>query len=1248
MSYSDRPPGDEAHTRLRNVVADAYKQVGVSRARIEAGLLSVADIASLADALESPEKILVVGGGVGFPALVLAMLFPEARITCVDPDLALQEPELAEAARRLEGAGPATSRVLAAAAARLLRVDGRITFVAGGFSEPDTSRSVLGGEKTRTRVVGPEVLARLQPVDLAYISGLSSPEARASDIRLAASALAPGGVIVSADAVGPAGATVRAGVFEFLRYFPDFTFLHARHASDGETLGMLKRRSAGWGGGYTPPGPSRAADYAPGFRETIADLVGLTYGARPVLEVAIGEPVLGAAGRLRGLYSRTLRLTSTDWSTHFFDPVIDQIVTSLDHTPDTVLFSSDLLDFAPDEFVGRLFARLEDRKTPALFFATPPGERAVAGPMSRPVARIIDLAAGQGLAAYAPASLEFERARHEGGARTGGFGATSRCANFLLLGPEGGFRDARNRRVTELATGPASVREQVELQRIHTESSLGERVVRSSLEREDAERERNAILSEVMNLRTSSIEEKRELERALDIAREEAARLRADLGASQASIQNAESETAALRLRFEQLERQQRDAEALSHAERSRLENDLRDERGREESLRRALQQSQADAALAQDEVARLKAELEAAQAERDAASKRATETADRFEQMRSEMEGRALAAEAAKEEVELELGARLRSAEGALADARTLADAPAPAVDPAVLARIEERLETINRQQYDESAMRGRIEADQRDLADLRERSNRLSQMLEAREKEAEDLKKRLSNDSMELIAAACRESDARVGLEGVAAHISLMQRALQRFRETPDAFSSEAIPYGSHMAGHNELPGSIDVAVRRLHGEAADLSQEMARELERLSMQIRSDGAVRAERERIAAAAHRDALEEMRSEWLAYRDFDMSDRAQVNEAVERFDALLDALEARVLENATEADRLAMDEMRDRMADEETISGRVLLQENRLAHLIHAMDAMEGVHHYIEGADDAGRHGADGETVTEVEVETVVVETTTAVETELDDATAGAGDDDLDADEDFDEVIGEGFDESGHAGDAQVEPEAALAEEVALVEEFGGEEAAEHPDDEAESVAEERPDLDEPAGAAEVRYLDARHDVQSNEADEVDDDHDPTPKGGFLIGLRGRIQTFPETSRLLRLQTQLRAQFAPRGIDPRVFDPDFYVETGGYAPYQEPLHHYLHVGEARGRWPLAGFDPEYYAGRAGNLTEWRGSLLRHFLEIGVHKGVPPSHVLANISGEARAARLTPLEFFFIWERAARKQRHGG
>jgi hypothetical protein len=52
--------------------------------------------------------------------------------------------------------------------------------------------------------------------------------------------------------------------------------------------------------------------------------------------------------------------------------------------------------------------------------------------------------------------------------------------------------------------------------------------------------------------------------------------------------------------------------------------------------------------------------------------------------------------------------------------------------------------------------------------------------------------------------------------------------------------------------------------------------------------------------------------------------------------------------------------------------------------------------------------------------------------------------------------------------------------------------------------------------------------------------------------------------------------------------------------------------------------------------------ADWKGSLLLHFLEEGARKGLSPSAALHPISALARESGVSPLEYFFLAQKAGR------
>src|SRR5579871_6817975 len=287
-----------------------------------------------------PMRILDVGGGAGGMALMLALAFPHAHIIAIDPD---------ERIETAPGAGMAsiswTALSLAQAAAQRLGVGARTSFSPGAFA----AAPARPGQAPKSRAVGQEICARESDFDLILLDGPPDAEARAADLRLAASALAPQGFIAVKRVIGADAALVRAGVFEFLRYNPSFNYLHSSLSEGQAKLGLLRHRGAGWFPGFETPRPARPEDLSPSVRDALVGQIGLIAGERPVLEASVGAAILQSGFRGGRGVARSLRLSINDATARFFDPVIDQIFAALDQAPGSILVSSDLADFASDE-----------------------------------------------------------------------------------------------------------------------------------------------------------------------------------------------------------------------------------------------------------------------------------------------------------------------------------------------------------------------------------------------------------------------------------------------------------------------------------------------------------------------------------------------------------------------------------------------------------------------------------------------------------------------------------------------------------------------------------------------------------------------------------------------------------------------------------------------------------------------------------------------------------------------------------
>ncbi len=1215
---------------IRGQVADAYAGPDDGRDAFLASLIGDADLDALIAAAPRVRRIVDVGCGSGARTLQLALAFPESTIAGVDP--------------RLEEEDASGAAALARSAARALGLTDRVTFIAAGFAETETSRVPLSADRRKARVAGPEIAETHGPFDLAFIGGLSTAEARAADIRLAASALTQDGVIACDRVIGPAGASVRAGVFEFLRYYPDFRFAHPPLMLEDRSIGVLTRR----GGAKLNGGWTAAVEDAPAaLQSRLAEMAAQTFGNKPILEVTATSPMLGAAMRGRGLSNRSLRLTTAQWDTHFFEPVIDQITNALDHAQGSMLFSADLLDFAPDEFLGRLFARLADSRTPALFLATPPGEAGAAGPHARPVARILDLAAGQGLTAYAPAGLEFERARHgwSAGDAASARPAASRHASLLLFAPAGGFRDGRGRQAAELTPAMASLREQVELQRVHAEAVLRRGAALKAAEANQARAERERLSRDLAEAAEDAASYRERTQRSVAALELEAARLReelAEVDSARASAAAKSAEEMSAVISAVRAEHGQRlaDAVAAHEAQSGELKAEialLMEQLTELETARVADREAQAvvSAKLAETEGllaswddragkanASLLAELDAAR-ERERA---------RGQDWRNE------------KELHLKEIESLRSAERAL---RSDLDGKRREADEArtrssrLDGQLLERQCEIDRLKSEAAAAAvaakasaARIAGLEKDLADSRR----------ALETGTAQLKAELSDKGLELVNAACREADAQVRLDGVSAHIRMAQLSLEAFRANPEAFHRNELAYTPPPPGDARV--DLLTLATELHGRAADLSTDMARTFEEAAADWRVADEVHAQALETTRASHEHAME-----------------LTLDEAVRhaaRLEAMLAAAtshaagirrraggEARPVADGDPADALMTElgALEDHLAHESAVREADLLTAAAVqpAAAEAALVVTEAV-----TAEAPAPEFVEPEPVAAQPVEPeAIAGSGSATEAEAVDT----GPDTTDA-----EMFEDATPETSVAP-APAPPRLHVPEPPRPVIEYAGSRmqvrsarilrAVEPETSTTQAVASQQDPNPAPDSKATIAEAEAAASAEALALAEVSYER-PERDEPVIRSLAGRTRSaarrlwhwaraYPETTEIVKLQRQLSRNLTPHGVTPKIFDAKRYVAQAGIPEDMSPLTHYILYGEQEGKSPLAGFDPYYYSAALPPGTVYRGTALRHFLTTGLALGYSPSEELDPLPQIAAGAGMRPLEFYFRW-----------
>ncbi len=445
--------GDLDIARLHEQVLSTYEQLGYPRHVVGSWAISENDVDDLVRlAVEADaRKILEVGTFVGVSTLLLALACPSARIVTVDPGFPL-EVEMSAARSDIAGvnAGATTTEVAQLAAEKLGVLD-RIRFVEGGFAVGETFSSVLEKDGATIAVVGPQICEEEGPFDFAFIDGLHAAKAVEADIALAASAMIAGAPIVLHDCIGFWGANVRSGVFEFLRAHPEYAFTHPRYSLIYKSVGVLRRRDQV--GANAARAAFRPEDLSEPLVQALARVTQDLVGRRPVVELSYG------ASLLAGAYAGTEGYqwaAAEEWA-----GLLERI------NAGSAVFSAELADFAPAPLLADVLRASLKLGAPVVMASTPPGEDGVAGPYSRPVAALIDLAEGLGGAVYAHPAMELESERYALLPEPRALGTTSLFATVVVVAAPGGFLDGRGQALVRLAPDPASEREQLELQRTH-------------------------------------------------------------------------------------------------------------------------------------------------------------------------------------------------------------------------------------------------------------------------------------------------------------------------------------------------------------------------------------------------------------------------------------------------------------------------------------------------------------------------------------------------------------------------------------------------------------------------------------------------------------------------------------------------------------------------------------------------------------------------------------------------------------
>lgn len=448
---------------LHRKVLQAYEALGYPHSVVGSWAISDNDVADFVEivAERQPRKILEVGTFVGVSTLLMALACPDAEIFTVDPDLPLFV-EMGAMQSNLGIADAAiTTHALARQAAERLGVADRIHFVRGGFAVTDTFDSTIRHDGAATQLVGPNLCESRGPFDLVFVDGLHTTTAVAADLELAAKAMTPDGTMVLHDCVGFWGANVRAGAFEFLRGHRQYRFTYPRFAHLYKSVGVIRAK-------HLPRltcEPIRSSLADAGAGASASDLMARATQAvapGPTLELAVQAPLLPSTRKSKRklFYRLGLPIGSAERATK---AVASQVRAGRIKS----LFSADILDFAPDETLSALMAEAKSSNLPLICAFTPPGEAGVAGPESRPLASLIDLAAANDMFVHLLPALREEPVRYEMLPDARELGQSSLFSCTLLFSKQPDFTDATGSTYVRLTPEAGSEREQLALQRVH-------------------------------------------------------------------------------------------------------------------------------------------------------------------------------------------------------------------------------------------------------------------------------------------------------------------------------------------------------------------------------------------------------------------------------------------------------------------------------------------------------------------------------------------------------------------------------------------------------------------------------------------------------------------------------------------------------------------------------------------------------------------------------------------------------------
>jgi predicted O-methyltransferase YrrM len=436
MKQTSYPSEIQPADAFRRVLG-GYEACGFDTGAIRQWCISELDGQMLVEAthVRRPKRILEVGTYVGVSTLLMALADATATIVTIDPNLALaaEMGSMDSDLGRLKGT--VRTHDVARAVARQLGFEDRIQFVEGGFAIGETFSSIRSDSGARVAVVGPAVCAEHGPFDLIFIDGLHFASAVEADLRLAAEALAPGGIILMHDCIGMWGTNVRAGIFRFLAGRTEFRLSHPRYGELYRSIGLVFRADEhpDLMKRFRNLEPDASVDHT--ARSSIVSSIMRLLEPDFVVELAADtrapSSILEAADMPAALVEAPIRAGCV---------TLGETLAKLDKAwqgtpgPGGLLVSFGLVDHLSEAQMRELLGWIRERDALAAFGFTPPGEAGIAGRNSRSFRHMVRLVREAGLSAAAVSRFDVDPAQFAFGAGGNERSVNSFCTHRAVLG----------------------------------------------------------------------------------------------------------------------------------------------------------------------------------------------------------------------------------------------------------------------------------------------------------------------------------------------------------------------------------------------------------------------------------------------------------------------------------------------------------------------------------------------------------------------------------------------------------------------------------------------------------------------------------------------------------------------------------------------------------------------------------------------------------------------------------------------